>query len=444
MNPDLLFQIRKLRPGKVLLTGARLASPGLRAEVTGDLLLDVGPVDVFGGGAGRAADLRGYPRRAVRVLALGAGGPAAATRLDASGWLLMPGLVNAHTHLDLTHIGPRPAPGGFREFIDIVRRGRHSDEAAIALSVADGAAACAGAGVVAVGDIAGAVAGRASAAATRALAATGLHGVSYLEFFALGAGERVGLDRVGEALAGVRALDRPGFRVGVQPHAPYSVAPGAFEDAAALGVPRCTHLAESPEEARLVAHADGPLRDFLGEIGVWNDEASRAFGAGASPVAHLAGVLRLGGWTVVHVNDASDADIAILATSGASVVYCPRASAYFGAERAFGPHRYREMLRAGVNVALGTDSVINLPLPDLSVWEEMRLLHRRDGVPGGTLLRMATAGGARALGLDPRAFEFGAGATLAGLSGVRTGGGGLDEALRGDDSPVTLLLGVLD
>jgi cytosine/adenosine deaminase-related metal-dependent hydrolase len=355
----------------------------------------------------------------------------------------MPGLVNAHTHLDLTHIGPLPTPAGFREFIDVVRGRRHTDEVAIGRSVVQGAGACLDAGVVAVGDIAGAVAGRACAAPARVLAATGLHGVSFLEFFALGAGERAGLERVKEELASAAGLTRPGFRIGVQPHAPYSASLGAFEATAEMGVPRCTHLAESGEEANLVAHAEGPLRDFLEEIGVWTDEASRAFGGGASPVGHLARVLGGGRWTAVHVNQATDADIEILAMAGATVVYCPRASAYFGAERAFGSHRYREMMRAGVEVALGTDSVINLPRPDLSVWAEMKLLHRRDGVPGAMLLRMATIGGARALSLSPGAFEIRPGATLAGLAGVGAGTGSLDHALAGDDSPVTLLLGAL-
>lgn len=437
MNPDLPFQIRNLPFGKVLLTGASLAGGAPHSAGAGDLLLDVGPE------AGGAAKAGGRAPRSIRVLGVGADVPADAARVDASGWLLMPGLVNAHTHLDLTHIGPRPAPAGFREFIDIVRAGRHSAEEAIARSVEAGARACLSAGVVAVGDIAGAVAGRACAAPARALEATGLHGVSFLEFFALGAGEGAGIEHVREELARAAGLGRPGFRVGLQPHAPYSASLAAFRAASGLGVPRCTHLAESAEEARLVAHADGPLRDFLAQIGVWTDGASRDFGTGASPVAHMTPVLQQGGWTVVHVNQASDADIALLARAGATVVYCPRASEYFGAERAFGRHRYRDMLRAGIEVALGTDSVINLPRPDLSVWEEMKVLRRRDGVAGETLLRMATIGGARALGLDQSAFEISPGAMLAGLVAVRHAGGGLDAALAGEDSPVALLLGDL-
>lgn len=437
MNPELPLLIRNLPPGKVLLSGASLAGTAAWHPGSANLLLEVGP------DGGHAGGVRALSPRRIRVLGVGVDAPADVPRVDSSGWLLMPGLVNAHTHLDLTHIGPRQAPAGFREFIDIVRAARHADEAAIARSVEEGARSSLNAGVVAVGDIAGAVAGRACAAAARALAATGLLGVSFLEFFALGAGESAGLARVREELARAAGLGRLGFSVGVQPHAPYSASPAAFGAASGLGVPRCTHLAESAEEARLVAHADGPLRDFLAKIGVWTDGASRDFGRGASPVAHLAPVLQQGGWTLVHVNQASDADIDLLARARATVVYCPRASEYFGAERAFGPHRYRDMLRAGVEVALGTDSVINLPRPDLSVWEEMKVLRRRDGAPGETLLRMATIGGARALGLDQRAFEFSPGATLAGLVAVRSGGGGLDAALASEDSPVVLLLGDL-
>lgn len=113
---------------------------------------------------------------------------------------------------------------------------------------------------------------------------------------------------------------------------------------------------------------------------------------------------------VAHVNDATDEAIGILAGSRATVVYCPHASEYFGAHRHFGPHRYRDMLAAGVRVALGTDSIVNLPDGDgLSVLEEMRLLYRRDGTRPELLLGMATVnGGAAVLGSE-QGFAFSGG-----------------------------------
>lgn len=128
---------------------------------------------------------------------------------------------------------------------------------------------------------------------------------------------------------------------------------------------------------------------------------------------------------VAHVNDADDAAIRTLAHTRASVVYCPRASAYFAADRRFGPHRYRDMLTAGVRVALGTDSVVNLDTPDrISILDEMRLLHRRDATDARTLLTMATVNGAAALGLNPGWFRLRtAPQRLAGLISIQIGGG---------------------
>jgi cytosine/adenosine deaminase-related metal-dependent hydrolase len=136
---------------------------------------------------------------------------------------------------------------------------------------------------------------------------------------------------------------------------------------------------------------------------------------------------------VAHVNDADDAAIETLAATRTSVAYCPHASTYFGAARHFGPHRYRDMLAAGIPVALGTDSIVNLPqgsanppalethLDDasgISILREMRYLFARDMTDPVDLLRMATVNGARALGLTDAAFTFRPDASLAGLLSI--------------------------
>jgi len=131
------------------------------------------------------------------------------------------------------------------------------------------------------------------------------------------------------------------------------------------------------------------------------------------------------------VNDADDAAIGMLACTRTTVAYCPRASDYFGATRSFGPHRYREMISAGINVALGTDSLVNLPTAaalaangGMSILDEMRYLYRRDHTDPVTLLKMGTLNGAQALGLNPWLFRFegnGAGGHyIAGLVAVET------------------------
>lgn len=330
--------------------------------------------------------------------------------------LLIPGLVNAHTHLDLTHIGPMPhdSSRGFQGFVDLVRARRHAEDGAIAQSVREGAAKSLAGGVVAVGDIAGAPAGRPTLAPCQALREVLGLGVSFVEFFALGRGEGPAKERIQQLFHNNRQLfldAGSGVRLGFQPHAPTTVSRAAFNwllDLLPPEIPLSTHLAETIEEREFLVHARGPHRDFLESIGLWDDSLLAELGRAPSAAAHLAPILSRRPLLCAHINDASDGDIALLAASRASVAYCPRASAYFGAHERFGPHRYRDMLAAGVNVCLGTDSVINLPAPcdRISTWDEMCFLRKRDGVEGRTLLRLATINAARALGLDPRLFTL--------------------------------------
>lgn len=375
--------------------------------------------------------------------------------------VVLPGLVNAHTHLDLTHIGPRPYDerSGFSGFVDDVRALRRHDPAEIAESVRAGAERSLRAGVVGVGDIAGAPGGRPSLEPRRALDASGLHGVSYLEFFAIGRAEAASLQRV-EAVVNAGVRESAGrVKLGIQPHATNTVSPDGYRwslrCAAALGLPWSTHLAETPEEHEFIASATGPQRTLLERLGVWDDSLLDEFGRGRTPVAHFAAAVagldigaRRTPRVVAHVNDLG-ADTDALRSFGAVVAYCPRASDYFNAARHFGPHPYRGLLASGIAVALGTDSVINLPSEEMSILDEMRYLHGRDGIDPATVLRMATLNGARALGLDEDRFRFGVGTCPAGVVAVpvATGFVGrppdsvLTAVLNERTSPELLLLG---
>lgn len=340
--------------------------------------------------------------------------------------VLIPGLVNAHTHLDLTGVGPQPfdPAKGFMGWIDMVRRRRPTDDESIAKAVRRGIELSLASGTVAVGDIAGAPAGMPSLVPWRTLAASGLAGGSYLEFFAIGRGEESGLARAEAAVDSALGPSGP-VRFGLQPHAPNTVSLRAYAWAAERGLPLATHLAETEAERRFVEHADGPQREFLGRIGLWDDEMLTWLGQGRRPVQHLAGVLGRARFLLAHVNDADDADLALLARAGQTVVYCPRAAEYFGNHRHLGPHRYRDMLGAGIPVALGTDSIINLPehtadtaRGGIGVLDEMRLLWRRDRTDPRALLGMATIHGAAALGLERDRFVFEVGSRPLGIVGV--------------------------
>lgn len=346
--------------------------------------------------------------------------------VDRSSCVLIPGLVNGHTHLDLTHIGCRAYDEGqgFPGFGRVVMEGRLGDDEGIERSVALGVERSLAGGVVAVGDIAGAM----RTAAVRALRASPLRGVSYVELFGIGLSEARGIAFAREVVGGDIALRECGVAIGLSPHAPYSCSPLVYRECAALarehGVPLATHAGETPEEREFITHGRGAFIDLLGRVGSWDESVRELIGHGASAIGHVAEALGgavLPALSIAHVNDCSDGDMALLAELGASVVYCPRASAYFGQDRAFGPHRYRAMLDAGINVALGTDSIINLPEDQagrLSTLDDARLLARRDSAGPEMLLAMCTTRGARALGLDEAPFRFPDGSSRGAMGGI--------------------------
>ncbi|BAM02404.1 amidohydrolase family protein [Phycisphaera mikurensis] len=354
---------------------------------------------------------------------------AGARRVDLGPVVVLPGMVNAHAHLDLAGRGPRPYGGDFLGWVraEVLPMRRAAPGPALA-AVRAAAAASLAAGVEAIGDVAGVPGARA------ALRGTGLRGVSYEEVFGL---RPAAVERLAGRAAEVAAEgEAGGVAPGLQPHAPYSVSPAGYAACVGTGLRLSTHLAELAEEAELVARGTGPMRAMLGEAGLWGPELEEAYGGGRSPVAWLAPSLAAaaGRFVVAHANHVSDEDIATLAATGTSVAYCPVASAYFGHRG----HRHRELLDAGVNVALGTDSVLCQP-PDEpqphGILPQVRTLLRRDGTEPATLVRMACANGFAALGLPVRTTR------LLLLPVDADAGDPLRRALAGGAPPRTVALG---
>jgi cytosine/adenosine deaminase-related metal-dependent hydrolase len=246
-------------------------------------------------------------------------------------------------------------------------------------------------GVVAVGDIDG-TQGAGTAGRRRA----GLGGRSFLEIVGVHkAGARA---RLAACLALIDRLGTGTDELGLSPHAPYSVhadvLPEIVRAATARGLPLAMHLAESPEETRYLTHGDGPFVGFLERIGKGPPFPSAP---GVRPIAYAerAGFLAAGG-LVIHGNDLADEDIDALSRHQASVVYCHGTHAHFDRPA----HRIADLLQAGVNVALGTDSAASNPRLDL--FDELqRLTLDRPDLDPKALLAAATLGGRRALGLPP-------------------------------------------
>ncbi len=161
-------------------------------------------------------------------------------------------------------------------------------------------------------------------------------------------------------------------------------------------MPLTTHLAEMPEERELLAHRRGRLREFLEDLGVWDEDWEPV---GASPADYVRrGGLRESDWLIAHGTYLDPSEFWQFRPEAApdgqrvAIAFCPRTHARFG----HAPHPYRTLLERGVVVCLGTDSLASSP--SLSVLDELRFLHRTDpSLQGELLLTMATLFGAWAL-----------------------------------------------
>ncbi len=362
--------------------------------------------------------------------------------------VLLPAFANAHTHLDLTHIGPRPydpaQPQGFASWVQMVIRERATDPEAIRSSVRLGIEKSLAGGVAAVGDIAGIM----RTEPVDELRASPLCGVSFVEFFGTGERQAGTIDAM-RVLAEAGPIDADGVRLGLQPHALYSAGPEVYRAAGGLreatGIALSTHVAESLEERRLLTAGEGPMRDFLATIGLnWSEPPAR------SPTAMFASTTSASRWLLAHGNDLSDDDIRLLRTAGASVAYCARGHKYFGHTPKIGKHRWRDLRNAGVPVCLGTDSIINLPRAHekrISPLDDAREIYHaeqnRDAALAGSLLEMITTIPAHALGLNRSLFTLSPGEVL-GVVAVEVGDLGsrtpAQAIMQSESSPELLAL----
>ncbi|MHB1557866.1 MAG: amidohydrolase family protein [Isosphaeraceae bacterium] len=328
-------------------------------------------------------------------------GPDAERRhdLDLGNVAILPGFVNAHTHLELSPLTEES--GGTASWpedeIDWLRRviaqRRSSSDESLSQAAERNLAAAIRAGTTLVAD--STTAGR----SWPAIAAAPIRAVVFAEVIGLKRERGLQTDAAAwEWLASVRPENQIAAcaRVGLSPHAPYSTAGWLYHKAVSSGLPLSTHLAEMPEELRLLAHHDGPMRRFLEDIGAWDDEWEPI---GPRPADYIRrGDLRNADWLVAHGTYLDPDDFWQLRPQAApdgkrvAVAFCPRTSARFGHDR----HPYRSLLERGAIVCLGTDSLASNAT--LGLLDEMRFLHARDeSLSGELLLTMATLFGAWAL-----------------------------------------------
>jgi cytosine/adenosine deaminase-related metal-dependent hydrolase len=312
---------------------------------------------------------------------------------DLGNAAIVPGLINAHTHLEFNDVS-RPLgrakmafPDWIRQVVEF-RRGRvERSESPIRQGLQESLAA----GTTSLGEIAR------PGWPVNAVTHSPLAPTVFLE--AIGLSHEFHQRKMAEARAHLEQSASAGrWRAGLCPHAPYTVHPELFasliELAAERRAPLAFHLAESPEELELLSGGGGPFCELLVELGAWD---STAIPKGARPLDYLRHLAEGERVLVIHGNylDLEEVEFVASHSNRLSLVYCPRTHAYFGHTR----YPLLRLLAAGANVALGTDS--RASNPDLSILEEIRFVARHfPEVPPATVLELGTLRGARALGLD--------------------------------------------
>jgi 5-methylthioadenosine/S-adenosylhomocysteine deaminase len=301
--------------------------------------------------------------------------------------LLLPGLINTHTHLELTGLSGGPPGPDFTGWITGVRQAKAARAPdAFAEAARRGIRECWAAGVTTIGDTGD------SGAVIEALAELGGSGVVYQEVFGPHPAQ---LD---ESLAGLRsAVDRLGrhagdrIRLGVSPHAPYTVSGPLYGAVAAYAadqaLPLAVHLAESRVESELLAHARGSFAEAWTRRGIPHPPG------GHTPVEWLEAHGVLGERTLcIHLVQASAADLDILARHRAAVAHCPLSNRAHG----HGDAPLAAMLARGLRVGVGTDSVLSVGTLDLLA--EARVARSLAGLDAAEALALCTTGAAAALG----------------------------------------------
>jgi 5-methylthioadenosine/S-adenosylhomocysteine deaminase len=297
--------------------------------------------------------------------------------------VILPGFVNAHSHLEYANYGGFGDGMPFGPWIatHVERKGRLGPDEMLAVARL-GALDSLRSGITTTADYSF------SGAAVAAARELGLRAIVYLEVFALD--PAVAARQWEERRAQVEESEL--VRIGVSPHAPYTCSLETYRYCLSLGVPVGTHLAESANELEWLLRGDGPLR----AIGDWLVPPT-----GTRPVPSLEPVLGPE-LLCAHCVEVDGDEIALLAERGVPVAHCPRSNALLGC----GIAPLAELRAAGVAVGVGTDSPASTPSFD--IFEEARSAvafarareRRAEALSAAEALALVTVDAARALRLD--------------------------------------------
>jgi aminodeoxyfutalosine deaminase len=316
------------------------------------------------------------------------GEPRAPVR-DLGPGVLLPGLVNAHCHLELSHLAGRlPKGGGFVAWVEALVGSRGGDgDGIVRARAAEAIRSMEDGGTVAVGDVSNAL------VHLDLLGGSRLESVVFLELLAWDpARAQATLEWADGRLSALAGSLAPNVRLRLAAHAPYSVSPALFAGLLSRHGPAAMHLAESSDESQFLATGEGEWPGFLERRGLGHVAFDPP---GLSAVGYTDGLGALRpGLVAAHCVQVDGADRVLLARRGVHVALCPRSNRNLGVGLAPVP----KLLAAGVRLCLGTDSLASVESLDLL--EDAALLHRQfPQIDPAAIVRMATAGGAEALDL---------------------------------------------
>ncbi len=321
-----------------------------------------------------------------RLMEIESGRSAAAISLGPVA--LIPGLVNAHTHLEFSLLDrPIPTAGRFTNWIRSVVAHRREHPTSVPDAIHRGVRESVQSGTTLIGDI-----------ATVGWSVTDymesqFAGVVFQELLGLGDERMSAQSGLAQSIIAKEWPESDTNLFGLSPHAPYSVRPDllqcAVEIAKTSGTPLAMHLAETPAELELLADGTGEFREMLTDFGIWRDGL---FG-GKTPADYLAILAECPRSLVVHGNYLTEDDLQFLARQPQmTLVYCPRTHAAFGHP----PHPWRRLVELGGSVAIGTDS--RASNPDLSLFAELQFLAKQHSdLSHLEILKLGTINGRRAL-----------------------------------------------
>jgi cytosine/adenosine deaminase-related metal-dependent hydrolase len=301
--------------------------------------------------------------------------------------VILPGFVNAHTHLEYEVYAGFGDGLGFADWIGLhVQRKARIELEDMEASARLGALNCLRSGITTVGDCSF------SGAAATACADLGLRGTIYLEVF--GVDETPVEERFGPMRKRLADLPSDAVRIGISPHAPYTCTVDLYRACAGLGLPIATHLAESAAETQFLRTGTGAWESFADML---------VPPPGTTGIRALADAGLLDANVIAaHCVEVDEHEIALLAEHDVAVAHCPRSNAILGC----GVAPLQALRDAGIRVCIATDSPASTPSFDM--FEELRTAivaartreRRPDALSAADALELATLGGARALGLD--------------------------------------------